>query len=250
MHVFQDVQLFECLQCCDDFQVFSAHCECPPLTKIWIPSHCKFQLALINRALLKSCRINISGNHRQHVHHGICTDQIWLSTESLVFLQQADQITELRLFVPFCGGISGWTFASRWMCTHGVPIRSAFAIDLDPVACKFYAENHGHQFIQEPLTPELLADIPAVVCADVGQKDVWMAASLTGCNAITLSWPCVTFSHAGNQAGWNIPGDWALMDMQQTCGSDGCCLKMCHRFGRRLNSRFPFWISWCNMDLP
>ena len=212
VHVFRDVQLFERLQCCDDFQVFSAHCECPPLTKIWIPSHCKFQLALIHRALLKSCKLNISGNHRQHVHHGICMDQIWLSTESLVFLQQADQITELRLFVPFCGGISGWTFASRWMCTHGVPIRSAFAIDLDPVACKFYAENHGHQFIQEPLTPELLADIPAVVCADVGQKDVWMAASLMGCNAITLSWPCVTFSHAGNQAGWNTPGGWALKD--------------------------------------
>ena len=103
MHVFQDVQLFERLQSCDDFQVFSAHCECPSLTKIWIPSHCKFQLALINRALLKSCRINISGNHRQHVHHGICMDQIWLSTESSVFLQQTDQITELRLFVPFAG---------------------------------------------------------------------------------------------------------------------------------------------------
>ena len=126
VHVFRDVQLFERLQCCDDFQVFSAHCECPPLTKIWIPSHCKFQLALIHRALLKSCKLNISGNHRQHVHHGICMDQIWLSTESLVFLQQADHITELRLFVPFCG----WTFASRWLCTHGVPIRSAFAIDL------------------------------------------------------------------------------------------------------------------------
>ena len=146
----------------------------------------------------------------------------------LSILATSDQITELRLFVPFCGGISGWTFASRWMCTHGVPIRSAFAIDLDPVACRFYAENHGHQYIQE--------------CGTERRLDGSIFDGLQ-CHHSQLA-----MRHAGNQAGWNTGHSKMLLDMLQTCGSDGCCLKMCHRFGRRLNSRSPFWTSWRNMD--
>ena len=81
------------------------------------------------------------------------------------------------------------------------PSTAAPKADLDDKAALSYFRTHGVKILSSaPSVSDL--DAPFVAVCDAADTDLWRGISLLNCNAMTLSWPCQSFSGAGSQSGW------------------------------------------------
>ena len=114
-------------------------------------------------------------------------------------------LSGMSIFTLFAGGISGWTYAVRFLSRLGIPVRTPLALDFCEAAVYNYSSTHAVQTICGGLSFDLLK-MPSVIHGRVQDNGPWMAASLLQVNAATISWPCQTFSHAGPGTGWISAG--------------------------------------------
>ena len=173
------------------------------LRQIVVPAE-HFLLLRIFRCALKTGRlINLQGMFYRHdvEDHGTVWSRLQANVESRPLIITDNDKHGLNFYVPFCGGVSGWTLAVRHLAQHGYPVRISAAADLDSKAALSYSRTHGVKMLSSaPLVSDLVA--PFVATCDAADTDLWRGISLLNCNAMTLSWPCQSFSGAGSQSGW------------------------------------------------
>ena len=173
------------------------------LRQILVPAE-HFLLLRIFRCALKTGRlINLQGMFYRHdvEDHGTVWSRLQANVESRPLIITDNDKHGLNFYVPFCGGVSGWTLAVRHLAQHGYPVRISAAADLDSKATLSYSRTHGVKMLSSaPLVSDLVA--PFVATCDAADTDLWRGISLLNCNAMTLSWPCQSFSGAGSQSGW------------------------------------------------
>ena len=109
----------------------------------------------------------------------------------------------LVVFVPFAGGVSGWTQASKLLTSVGIPCRVAAACDSCFDACVAYSKMHRIAMIPIRDLGPAHAAAPVVVHTDVRTPKIWTFASLLDTNCVTLSWPCQSFANSGGGSGWH-----------------------------------------------
>ena len=129
-------------------------------------------------------------------------------------------VEEIVLCIPFCGGVSGWQHAVRFLQDQGFPIRTPLACDIAEEAVESFSLTHGFHPAGQIGCQEILTR-PTAYVADASQGLFWMAASSLGCNTATASWPCQSFSVAGGRQGWAAPGGRSFRDMLDFCRLSG-----------------------------
>ena len=219
LHEVKDIRIHQILIRPDLWKIGISCPFVPELQWIFVPASNALQTNVLEQAFRLQISVALTGNHlsrqgtwpRDQTPSSLC-----LTVESCVFLMTNQHVEEIILCIPFCGGVSGWQHAVRFLQDQGFPIRTPLACDIAEEAVESFSLTHGfHPGCQEILTR------PTACVADASQGRFWMAASSLGCNTATASWPCQSFSVAGGRQGWAAPGGQSFRDMLDFCRLSG-----------------------------
>ena len=106
-----------------------------------------------------------------------------------------------RYFEMYCGGIGGWSYASKWCQNQGLPITCVCANDWDSSACKYFALNHGGIVSTDAPSKCRENQLPWVLQAPSDIALMCKLTAVTGANAIAGSPPCPAWSGASRGPG-------------------------------------------------
>ena len=215
---FQDSFLIEVLghvasfEDCQSYAIRTQHQS--DFSHVVVPDALEMQVKLFDVAASSNRLMNLHGMFYKYGRYGETTfyDVLGSNVESRPLLLASHESAGLNFFVPFCGGISGWTLAVRHLSQHGYPVRISASADSDVKATLSYSKIHGTRHLHQAPTSRDCSS-PFVATCDAANSDLWMSISILDCNAMTLSWPCQSFSGAGNQSGWNTAVGMTLEDV-------------------------------------
>ena len=223
LHEVTDVHIHQILIRPDLWKIGVSCPFVPDLQWIFVPAAHVLQTFIFEHAHRDQIPIALTGNHlcRQgDLPVGKAPSSLCLTLESCVFLMGHQMFEEIVLCIPFCGGISGWQHAVRFLQDLGFPIRTPLACDIAADVVKSFSLTHGFHLAGQLGCQEIIGR-PTAYVADASQGLFWMAASSLGCNAATASWPCQSFSVAGSRQGWAAPGGQSFRDMLGFCRMSG-----------------------------
>ena len=215
---FQDSFLIEVLghaasiEGCQSYAIRTQHQS--EFSHIVVPDALGMQVKLFDIAASSNRLMNLHGmfyKYGRFCETSFC-DVLGSNVESRPLLLASPESAGLNFFVPFCGGISGWTLAVRHLSQHGYPVRISASADSDVKATLSYSKIHGTRHLHQAPTSRDCSS-PFVATCDAANSELWTSVSIMDCNAMTLSWPCQSFSGAGNQSGWNTAVGMALEDV-------------------------------------
>ena len=215
---FQDSYLIEVIghaasiDNCQSYAIRTQHQS--EFSHIVVPDALEMQVKLFDVAASSKRLMNLHGMFYKYGR--FCetsfSDVLGSNVESRPLLLASQESAGMNFFVPFCGGISGWTLAVRHLSQHGYPVRISASADSDVKATLSYSKIHGTRHLHQAPTSRDCSS-PFVATCDAANSDLWTSVSIMDCNAMTLSWPCQSFSGAGNQSGWNTAVGMALEDV-------------------------------------
>ena len=111
----------------------------------------------------------------------------------------------------FCGGMGGWSQACRFSKDFHV----AMALDMDPLATKWFVRNNGGchclqgEFYEVDFQPD---NFPVYTC-DVADRAWYQTFLQRGCDMFTISFPCTPWSSMGSQTGLQKDPGRALLEV-------------------------------------
>ena len=223
LHEVKDIRIHQILIRPDLWKIGISCPFVPELQWIFVPASNALQTNVLEQAFRLQISVALTGNHlsrqgtwpRDQTPSSLC-----LTVESCVFMMTNQHVEEIILRIPFCGGVSGWQHAVRFLQDQGFPIRTPLACDIAEEAVESFSLTHGFHPAGQIGCQEILTR-PTACVADASQGLFWMAASSLGCNTATASWPCQSFSVAGGRQGWAAPGGQSFRDMLDFCRLSG-----------------------------